>query len=112
MTRKTKPHKAILLLEVAIVILVTTVIALFLFRGYGIFIHAQKKSSGYLQLSLESERQLWQLRSGVTDNAVIVVSATEFNGLKQVVLKTYFPQDRDHQGVYFDTVTFMPLEEK
>jgi len=106
MLHKTK--KAILLLEVALVVLITAVISVFLFRGYNVFINAQRKSSAYLELTLESEKQLWELRSGNTANKNIILEDSGFKGLKKVTLNAESADKR----YSFDTVCFMPVEEK
>lgn len=112
MARPSKQKKAILLLEVALVVLITSIISVFLFRGYRIFIDAQKKSSGYLQLALESEKAFWELEAGITGNKNIRVNDSPFKGIKKVTLTVYSPQDIEHKGVCFDTVYFMPAEER
>lgn len=54
--------KGVLLFEVAFVVLLVSIISLFLFRGYGLFLKTGKKSLDYLKLMLISEEKAWDLQ--------------------------------------------------
>ena len=109
---KIKPRKALMLMEVALVVLITAVIALFLFRGYRVFIDAHRKSTEYLQLAAASDKQLWELKAGNTANKDIETAACDFPGLKRVILRVYPQGNADRGGLYLDTVFFAPVEEQ
>ena len=57
-----KSKKAILLLEVVFVTLLVSIISLFLFRGYSLFIKAEKKGMNYLRLLLLGQEKIWDLQ--------------------------------------------------
>ena len=54
-----KSQRGVLLFEVAFVVLLVSVISLFLFRGYGIFSKAGRKSLAYIRLVLLSQEKAW-----------------------------------------------------
>lgn len=56
-----KRRKGILLFEVVFVMLMVSVISVFLFRGYGLFLKTSRKSNEYVRLILLSEEKLWEL---------------------------------------------------
>ncbi|MBU1122203.1 MAG: hypothetical protein ABIH71_05215 [Candidatus Omnitrophota bacterium] len=56
-----KSNKGILLFEVAFVVLLVSIISLFLFRGFGVFLKAGRKSLDYLKLSSLVEEKFWDL---------------------------------------------------
>ncbi len=54
--------RAIALFEVSFVVLLVSIISVFIFRGYRIFIKTSKKSSDYLNLIRFSEDKFWDLQ--------------------------------------------------
>lgn len=57
-----KAKNGILLFEVAFVVLLVSIISLFLFRGYGLFLKTGRKSLDYLKLTLLGEEKAWDLQ--------------------------------------------------
>ena len=57
-----KSKKAVLLFEVALVILLVSIASLFLFRSYALFLKVGRKSSNYLKLILLAEEKIYDLQ--------------------------------------------------
>ncbi len=62
--------KGIVLFEVAFVVLLVSIISLFLFKGYSLFIKAGRKSLDYLNLVLLCEEKNWDLEIKERNNKI------------------------------------------
>ncbi|MBN3039511.1 MAG: hypothetical protein JW867_00110, partial [Candidatus Omnitrophica bacterium] len=60
--------RGLLLFEVVVVVLLVSLISLFFFRGYGVFLKAGKKSLDYLNLCLFLEEKIFKLQVEEAEN--------------------------------------------
>lgn len=117
--------KGILLFEVAFVVLLVSVISLFMFRGYGLFIKTAKKSMNYLKLALVSERQIWELQEQEANNEItnnmetsgdidsdfswgLVLEDTGYDNFKQGTLRV----ESVKAGESLDTIIYLNMAEE
>lgn len=117
-----KYKKGMLLFEVAFVVLLMSVISLFLFRGFAVFLKAGRKSGEYLKLSSLLEEKIWELEklsanAGLSPENIELTGEFEqvpfkwslafqesgYSGLNKCVLKT--EQQGERKSV-FDAVMF------
>jgi len=120
-----KKNKAILLIEVMLVVLVVSIASLFLFRGYGIFLKTGRKSLDYLKLALSSEKIMWDLqlkesneeinedmqKQGDLDSGFswnIELEDTDYEILKKIVLQIV-PENRK---AFLDTTIYLTTKKE
>lgn len=56
-------RRGVLLFEVALVVLLVSIISMFLFRGYHVFLKSGRKSMDYLRMVLLSDQKMCQLQN-------------------------------------------------
>ncbi|UCD15543.1 MAG: hypothetical protein JSV34_00390 [Candidatus Omnitrophota bacterium] len=121
-------RKGILLFEVAFVVLLVSIISLFLFRGFGVFLKAARKGCDYLKLSELSEAKIWDLQM-VEESTKFLPPDTQRQGdfeqmpfswrlelldsgypnLNKGVMKVNY---EEKTKLSFDTVVFFKVEEQ
>jgi hypothetical protein len=118
-----KAKKALLLFEVALVVLLVAIISVFLFRGYRIFIEANQRSRQYLHSSLLLEEKLWALEvdpsglepghglfSAGRGSWSLELAPLDQANLAQVRLGVAGPRPTDR--LFLDRVFYLNLEEE
>jgi len=116
--------KAVLLFEVVFVVFFVSIIAVFLFRGYGNFIKTGKRASAYLNLALLAEQEILDLKireaKGELSEEMEVggqlgedlswqlsAEETQYGALKKCLL-----QIRDDKNKkILDTIVYLKIEE-
>ena len=61
-------RKAVVLFEVALAVLIVSLISLFLFRGYHLFLKTGRRSLDYLKMTLLTEEVVWGLHDKQAQN--------------------------------------------
>lgn len=123
--RQNRHKKGILLFEVMVAAILVSIISLFLFRAYGTFIRAAKKSTDYLKLILFSEQKVYELsvleKSGQITNTTqleggldfqykwfLYLKDTDYGRLKQAKIKI----TNGSGSKSFDTVMYLTGQEE
>jgi hypothetical protein len=75
---KVQIKKGVLLFEIVFAILLVSIISLFLFRGYSIFIKSGRRGLDYLRLVITSEEKIWDLELKEKNDEI--VSDMQFEG--------------------------------
>ncbi|MFH1768775.1 MAG: hypothetical protein ABH858_06420 [Candidatus Omnitrophota bacterium] len=115
--------KAVLLFEVACVVLLLSIMSFFLFRGYSLFMKAGRRSGEYLELALLSEEKIcdFQIKeknqqapdeelegnfAGRPYAWTVSFEDSDYPALKRVFLKV----SKEGRKEYLDTVSYFIFE--
>jgi hypothetical protein len=122
-----KVKKGILLFEVAFVVLLVSIISLFLFRGYSVFLKAGRKSLDYLKLIMLSEAKIWDLQMEEKSSELVIdmekqgdfktpffswqlgIEEAGYEEVKKTVLKVTYENKRKTS---LDIVNFFTFQEE
>ena len=119
--------KGILLFEVAFVGLLASILSLFIFRAYGLFIKSGIKCLEYSQLISLAEKKVWDIQKNNSKDGIVAdldringndkspftwrldLEATDYENLKKGILTV---ARADKKKISYDTVIFLRVKEE
>lgn len=100
-----KIKKAVLLFEAVFTVLIVSIISLFLFRGYSIFLKAAKKNMGYLKAMELCEEKIWDFQAIERSEGELSLNMEKQGDFKSLPFGWSLEiEDTDYEGLKKTTV--------